>query len=146
MTDSLPASPAQPGIEIWIPGLHVPSIANLKEHWRVRANRTHEQRSITHLHWIKAGRPRFDPGLRWTVHLERCQPRMLDSDNLSGALKAIRDELAVCLFLPQQVGPNGKLRAAPDGPTSPVEWSYAQRVVAWQVRGVMARVFPGRKQ
>ena len=95
---------------------------NLRTHWRQRARRVAGQREAAQL-LVRAGlactggsplragvRPR-DQAL--TVRLTRIAPRTLDSDNLAGALKAVRDGVADALGM--------------DDGDSRFEWLYAQR-------------------
>jgi len=79
------------------------------EHWRVRQRRTKEQRMAV---WAFMGGT-FQRAGPWKVKLTRIAPRALDDDNLAGALKAIRDQVAECLG-----APNDR-----DG----FEWVYGQR-------------------
>lgn len=99
--------------------LKIESIANLREHWRVRAARTREHRSIValalraqHLSRDYAGALRLDRLTRARVTLTRVAPRALDGDNLSSALKAARDACADVLGL--------------DDRSSRYTWCYAQ--------------------
>jgi hypothetical protein len=83
-------------VEFLIPG-SVPSASNLREHWAARTRRVKKQReqaclmsrfniSWEYAVWLMA----------WggTITLTRCAPRKLDSDNLAGSCKAIRDGIA----------------------------------------------------
>lgn len=80
----------------------LPSAANLREHWAVKAKRVEAQRKMTALR-LKT------QGLEWLAHakrilgnermrvgciLTRVAPRQLDDDNLQSAFKALRDEVA----------------------------------------------------
>ena len=106
-------------IEVKLPK-PLPSAANLREHWTVRARRVKAQRVLVAMHMMFA---RVAPlatlvatfkSTRVTCTLTRIAPRRLDSDNLSGAFKSIRDEVA------KQVGlDDGSLRWW---------WTYAQEV------------------
>ncbi len=106
------------GIEVLLP-VRTWSELNLRTHWRQRARRVAEQREDARI-LVRAGltgspfrarvRPR-DQAL--TVRLTRIAPRQLDSDNLAGALKAIRDGVADALGM--------------DDGDSRFEWLYAQR-------------------
>jgi hypothetical protein len=98
---------------IYIP-VRTRSEANLREHWAKRAKRAKAQRTIARIvtsawvlklcGWISVP----------VVTLVRVAPRKLDSDNLAGSLKAIRDGVADALGIS-------------DGSLS-VEWVYRQRV------------------
>jgi len=89
--------------------LRLPSAANLREHWRVRHKRVQAQRQIVAL-YIGGKRP---PALPVVVTLTRIAPRALDSDNLQGAWKAGRDEVAKWLGVPDN--------------DPRVTWEYGQR-------------------
>jgi len=69
---------------------NLPSAANLREVWQVKARRVRQQRDLVRM--FIGGKPR--PTLPVVVTLTRIAPRALDDDNLSGAFKAIRDEIA----------------------------------------------------
>lgn len=84
-----------------------PSTSNLREHWAVKSERTRSQRDSTALMFPRV---KVRPLLR--VTLTRVSPRELDDDNLRGALKAIRDEVARCLKV--------------DDRTPLIVWDYAQ--------------------
>ena len=69
------------------------SEANTRTHWRAKAKRVASQRLITKA--VLSGVPR--PALPVAVLLTRVAPGELDDDNLSGACKAVRDEVAAWL-------------------------------------------------
>jgi hypothetical protein len=73
-----------------IPGLKLVSEANASEHWRVKAKRVAQQKLVVTGTLNRIQRPTLP------VHVEitRIAPRMLDSDNLQGAAKAVRDAIA----------------------------------------------------
>ena len=71
----------------------LPSVANLREHWSVKARRVKSQRNA--VGWLLGNRPR--PSLPVVVTLTRVAPRSLDGDNLQGAFKATRDAVATWL-------------------------------------------------
>lgn len=79
---------------------------NAREHWRVRAKRVKAERTATALCV-----PKFSPPA--IVRLVRLSPSLCDDDNLQGALKAVRDEVA-------------KLAGCDDKPGGPLQWVYAQ--------------------
>ena len=79
---------------------------NAREHFRVRAKRVKAERAATAL----IVKPFFTPCI---VRLVRLSPALCDDDNLQGACKAIRDEIA-------------KINGVDDGPTGPITWVYAQ--------------------
>ena len=106
------------GIEVILP-VRTWSELNLRTHWRQRARRVAGQREAARI-LVRAGlrgsplragvRPR-DQTL--TVRLTRIAPRSLDSDNLAGALKAVRDGVADALGM--------------DDGDARIAWAYAQR-------------------
>ena len=79
---------------------------NAREHWRVRAKRVKAERHTT----ASIVQPFWTPCI---VRLVRQSPALCDDDNLQGAMKAIRDEIA-------------KICGVDDGPTGPITWVYAQ--------------------
>jgi hypothetical protein len=72
----------------WLP-MRLPSTANLREHWAVRAKRTAAHRAAGLLVSKTAGMR-----LPVVVTLTRIAPRELDDDNLASAFKAFRDGVA----------------------------------------------------
>jgi hypothetical protein len=89
--------------------MRLPSASNLREPWQARHRRVKLQRRIVAV--CLTGRPA--PALPVVVTMERIAPRALDDDNLRGAFKAVRDELARWL---------GVADNHPD-----VTWAYGQR-------------------
>lgn len=96
------------------------STLNLREHWAVKAKRVKQERWATY--WaataIKSSaltryRNRCEFGEPVTVTLVRISPRPLDDDNLRGALKGVRDEIAKLLGI--------------DDRDPVVRWDYGQR-------------------
>jgi hypothetical protein len=87
----------------------LPSAANERLHWRVKAKRTRAQRELVAI-YIGGKRP---PALPVVVTLIRIAPRALDGDNLQSAFKAMRDEVANWL-------------GVPDNHPS-IRWEYGQR-------------------
>lgn len=96
-------------LEFDIP-LKVISEANCREHFRVKAKRVKAQRGIVAAHCCTElwGRPKPS-----RVVFTRVESRDLDSDNLAGAFKAVRDEVAKCLNF--------------DDRDKAVTWEYEQR-------------------
>ena len=74
--------------------IHIVSEANKREHWAVKAKRVKEQRGLVAAKVKSEGGDTLEshPWLR--VILTRIAPRMLDGDNLQGAMKAMRDGIA----------------------------------------------------
>lgn len=79
---------------------------NAREHWRARHRRVQAERWAARM-IIK---PHATP---CTVRMIRLSSVLCDDDNLQGACKAIRDEIA-------------KLCGVDDGPNGPIKWEYAQ--------------------
>ncbi len=71
--------------------LRTVSTLNAREHWRARARRVKAERAST---WaVLIGHRK--PATPCVVRLTRVAPsRGLDDDNLAGALKAVRDQIA----------------------------------------------------
>jgi crossover junction endodeoxyribonuclease RusA len=91
--------------------LHLCSVANIREHWSDRARRTKSQR-----YGVAAAAVAFGLGPiigEVTVKFTRIAPRMLDTDNLAAAFKAIRDGVADAMGLR-------------DDNDERVTWQYAQ--------------------
>ena len=74
-----------------IPGLRTVSESNMREHWAQRAKRVKNQRGLVRMYM---SRIIYKTSLPRLVRLIRFGPRKLDSDNLSRALKAVRDQVA----------------------------------------------------
>ena len=89
--------------------MRLPSAANLREHWAAKHRRVKQER-VT-VGWLLRARPR--PTLPVTVTLTRIAPRAFDDDNLRGAFKGIRDEVARWLGV--------------DDADPRVTWAYEQR-------------------
>jgi hypothetical protein len=74
------------------------SEANLREHWGKRARRAKKQREAARMYvrarLLCAG---IILNSHLTISLTRIAPRALDSDNLAGSLKAVRDGIADAL-------------------------------------------------
>ena len=90
------------------------SCTNAREHWRVRAKRVKEERIA--VAWLL--RPAFwhrrlTARLPCTVTLTRIAPRDVDDDNLRGALKGCRDEVAAHIGV--------------DDRDERITWRYGQR-------------------
>ena len=93
------------------------SVANLREHWTAKAKRVKAQRRATAY--------RTPPALKslgplLVVTLTRVSARRLDDDNLQGALKGVRDQVACALGV--------------DDRSSLVRWEYGQEKGEDEVR------------
>ncbi len=92
------------------------SEANTHQHWRKKYERNKRQQKAVKLVWLSQ-RPTIC--LPCKVSLTRSGPRLLDSDNLAYAFKAIRDELGD-LIIP------GLAPGQADGEGKGIEWIYKQ--------------------
>ena len=79
---------------------------NAREHFRVRAKRVRAERAAVAL----IVKPFWTPCI---VRMVRLSSSLCDDDNLQGAMKAVRDEIA-------------KINGVDDGPAGPITWVYAQ--------------------
>lgn len=107
------------------------SEANRRDHWAVRSGRAKAQRYVAYVAAVaairKPIRDRIRGGGRWRIVLTRFSPRRLDSDNLAGALKAVRDGIADALGIN-----DGDPRFS---------WRYEQEVsIAKATRGVIVGI------
>lgn len=92
----------------------LPSLANARMHWAVKARIVKSQRALVGLVLSRHRAALRALGPRWAVTLTRVSPRALDDDNCAGCLKGCRDQVAA------ELGVGDDLRA-------PVTWTYAQR-------------------
>lgn len=93
---------------------------NAREHWRATASRVKSEKGMVYYSLRQRGV--VMPDLPCVVTLTRQAPsKGLDSDNLQGALKAVRDEVANWL-------------GVDDGDTKTVRYEYAQCRGPWAVR------------
>lgn len=76
--------------------IHTVSLTNSREYWRAKARRAADERLAVFAAWQGRGRALF-AGEIAGIHMKRLGPRQLDSDNLQGALKSVRDGIAACL-------------------------------------------------
>lgn len=75
---------------VYVP-VRIESSLNLREHWRVRANRNTSHRAATYIALRQARAPHTLPCI---VTLTRIAPRQLDDDNNVGGFKSVRDAVA----------------------------------------------------
>jgi hypothetical protein len=88
---------------------------NARVHWTARAKRAKTERAIVRVALGCHRRPMLSGDTPpTTCTLTRIAPRALDDDNLAGAFKSIRDEVAF-------------FWGVDDGPKGPIAWHYAQR-------------------
>lgn len=109
--------------------MNLPSVANLREHWAVKAKRTKIQRHIARFILGAALRrvhPEW-PTRKVCVTITRVGSRKLDDDNLASAAKGVRDGIADALHVN-------------DGDIDHVRWVYKQRTLKTSKRDI---VLPG---
>ncbi len=87
--------------------MRLPSTLNMREHWGEKAKRAKRHRTAVALAMSSVGlrgavdrlRELAASGGRLRVIFTMVSPRRLDSDNLQGSLKAVRDSLAYVIGL-----------------------------------------------
>jgi hypothetical protein len=106
--------------------LRLASPLNARVHWTARAKRAQNERAIARTalahRWTHEGHRAPWPTPTMCA-LTRIAPRFLDDDNLAGAFKAIRDEVA-------------SFFGVDDGPKGPIVWCYGQRHGAKKQYGI----------
>ena len=118
---------AQWEVTVCVP-MKLPSMANLRLHWAVKAKTVKAQRHAAGLalrtdgrHFLEAWRHMdANPRLRLYVTLTRQGPRKLDDDNLQSAFKAVRDEVAAFFGI--------------DDGSDRWRWQYHQQTGLYEVR------------
>ena len=80
---------------IFLVPIRTKSSLNQREHWATKARRVKAERKATY--WASIGSGVHRAPLPCVVTLTRIAPRQMDGDNLQGALKGVRDEVAACL-------------------------------------------------
>lgn len=91
--------------------LRIESTLNKREHWAMRSRRASKQRESTV--WALKASPTPSACIPAVVKLTRIAPRELDTDNLAGGFKSVRDGVADWLGIKDN--------------DERVEWVYAQR-------------------
>ena len=99
-----------------IANISIISESNNTDHWSKKRKRRIMQDSIIRIEWKKMD---VKIKLPCIVALTRISPRLLDDDNLRGALKSIRDTIADLLI------PGLKKGQADFNPS--IEWIYDQK-------------------
>lgn len=94
---------------------------NARVHWTARAKRAKTERAVVRAAMV-CNRIFGQPAPS-TCTLVRIAPRALDDDNLAGAFKSIRDEVAAFFEVD-------------DGPKGPIAWRYEQRKGAPKQYGI----------
>ncbi len=84
-------------VGVLIHGLRTVSTANAREHWRARAERSRNERAAVRAHFQHEQIAPLEFGETCVVKLTRIGPARMDSDNVIGSFKAIRDQVADCL-------------------------------------------------
>lgn len=105
--------PAVPWVIVVRLPLKIESEGNRRDHWRTVGKRKKEQREVARMAVAAhlANTPMSPPLL---VTLTRIGPRKLDSDNVVGGFKFVRDGVAKALGID-------------DGDRKRIGWNYAQR-------------------
>jgi hypothetical protein len=111
------------GVTFYVPTKLV-SEANMREHWAIKNKRKKAQQRAVELVWL-AERVRVAPPV--VVTLTRVGVRKLDSDNLAGSAKGVRDQIA-------------KLIGVDDGDERKVRWIYEQRKGVPKQYGLEVRI------
>jgi hypothetical protein len=102
------------------------SEANMREHWFIKNKRKKSQQAMVQACWLQSGLDRVTWAFPLKITFTRIGVRKLDSDNLAGSGKAVRDQIA-------------KLLGVNDGDESKVTWHYAQRKGAPKQYGLEVR-------
>jgi hypothetical protein len=84
-------------VSVPIPGLKLVSEANQRDHWSVKAARVKHQRNLVTLVLRGTVAKLMMACAPLEVTITRVAPRSLDSDNLVGSAKAVRDAVAAVL-------------------------------------------------
>lgn len=109
-------------IVVTLDGMRLVSEANLRESWEDRYRRSKRQKRAVAGALSNTAPPE---GQRYTVTITRLAARGLDTDNLAGSGKHVRDAIAAWLGLD-------------DGPSAPIEWRVTQRKA--KTYGVVVRI------
>lgn len=115
-------------------GIRTKTGLNAREHYFARAARVKKERAVTatgllvleRAHPARVALAR-EPGRPLAVTITRVSPALADDDNLAGAAKAVRDEIA-------------KWLGAGDGPRGRVSWRYEQQKAGRGTFGVLVRI------
>jgi len=102
--------------------IHVRTLseANRRDHWAVKMKRTALQKKLAWFYSHDQINKALTQGVLFSysgvfkIKLTRLAQRLLDTDNLAGSMKAVRDGIAKAL-------------GRDDGPRSGIEWVYDQR-------------------
>ena len=116
-------------IQIHIP-YKLPSESNMNDHWRAKHSRKKKLQKLLLSYWPSD----FTPFLPCIVTMTRISPRSLDSDNLRGAFKSIRDNISSKLI-------PGKMAGMADSDPR-IEWRYEQRHGKVKEYGLIIKISP----
>lgn len=112
-----------------IPGLRLGRGLNSREHHLARARRVERERKLTRVFMRGVYRPGNKIQLPAVIFITSSRRGVIDDDNLAGACKAIRDEIATQLGL--------------DDGDARLHWRYKQE--KGQRWGVRVELFEGQK-
>jgi len=105
--------------------IKVISEANQRSHWAERKRRFDGQKIELQYYWRQALKGK-KPALPCTIRLVRIGPKALDSDNLAGAFKAVRDQIAAEIGI--------------DDGAAQIRFEYAQEAIGTRRYGVRVEV------
>ena len=106
--------------------IKVISEANQRNHWAERKRRFDGQRIELNYYWKQSLKGRR-VSLPCVVRLTRIGPKALDTDNLAGAFKAVRDQIA------KEIGID-------DGAVKQIRFEYAQEAIGSRKYGIRIEV------
>ena len=115
-------------ITIEMPTVKVISEMNTREHWRKRKIRFDNQKIEVNYFWRHALKGQKIT-LPCSVRLTRIGPKELDTDNLAGAFKAVRDQVA------KEIGID-------DG-SKQINFQYAQEAIGKRQYAIRVEVIEG---
>lgn len=84
-------------VVVTVPGVAIVAELNRRDHWAVRRRRMTAQKAATAAALVTVGREvrdRLRAAARVTVRFVRIGGKRMDSDNLVGGFKAVRDQVA----------------------------------------------------
>ena len=119
-------------VAVPIPGMRLVSEANAHTHWRARQKRAKEQRNLVALVLRRTVSPMMMLAAPLEVIVTRIAPSSgLDSDNLQGSAKHVRDAIAEILGI--------------DDRDERVRWSVVQRRGPWGIEIAIRSVADGER-
>lgn len=98
--------------------IRLPSLANTRLHWRRMASLKKKQKVATSIAMVEADGVRH-LSMPLLVTITRVGPRKLDDDNLAGACKYVRDQIATTVGI--------------DDGSDLYTWRYEQRIGKYNV-------------